>query len=85
MAYQDKFGITDIELEIYLWQKISISWDILDEIDEAKNGLKHPVFLFISDTGGDNHDHIVLTVKGARDLRDWLTAYLHDVGEDETA
>lgn len=84
MAYKDRYGITKIRKDRR--DNLSIGWDnfvnsakTFDLPKNAKNRI--PVFLFTPDMEDtNNHHHIMLNKKQAEILRDWLNAYLKDVG-----
>jgi hypothetical protein len=74
MSYQDKFGVTALAQAGV--DRFDISWDYDD--DPTDKTQRKAVFLVVPKTAASDHEHIELTRQGARDLRDWLTAYLED-------
>lgn len=83
MAYKDRYGST--KLRNGRRDNLSIGWD--NFVNSAKNFAspkyahnRVPVFLFTPDMEDTKqHYHIELNKQQAKDLRDWLTAYLKDV------
>lgn len=83
MAYSDKFGITDFE-QLPGYRPVAtfgISWDIDGDFDRADDrSLRYPCFLIVPDKEKQDHHHVALSRTGAKDLRDWLSAFLKDIG-----
>jgi hypothetical protein len=70
VSFKDPFGITKIRASDR--DNLNISWDF--DTNPKKN---YPVLLYTPDMRDtDNHYHIALSEKQARELRDWLTAFL---------
>lgn len=78
MAYKDKYGITAIEQDADFGSvdTFDISWDRRD--DETDKTQRRAVFLVTPDKTKFDHEHVTLSQKGAKDLLDWLTAFLKD-------
>lgn len=81
MAYKDKYGITAIQQKgrYKSVDTLDISWDC-DDDSESDKSKRYPVFLVIPGKKKMYHEHVSLSRKGAKDLRDWLSAFLKDVG-----
>lgn len=83
MAYRNRYGST--QLRKGQRDNLSIGWD--NFINSAKNFAKSeyahnriPVLLFTPDMKWtQEHYHIALSKHQARELRNWLTAYLKDI------
>ena len=79
MSYKDKYGITPIKKNKI--DNFSINWDYDDNPNDKNQ--RFPVFLFTPDMKDTNtHYHIVLGKNQAKVLRDWLSDYLKDIGEE---
>lgn len=80
--YKDsKYGTTELEVDGrgYPNTEIKISWDYWD--DENDLSQRRATLLIIPNIEEPDHTHIELTRQGAKDLRDWLTEFLVEVGE----
>lgn len=81
MYKDNKFGVTEIGIDMYPDSSMNISWDYLD--DEHDLSQRNATLLVIPDVNKSDHTHIELTRQGAKDLRDWLNDFLNEV-EDES-
>jgi PHP family Zn ribbon phosphoesterase len=85
MSYNDKYGITEVFKRKAgdSFETLSISWDY--ETNEENRNERAAVLLHVPREDNYDHSHIVLNVKQAKTLRDWLDSYIKDLEEHGVA
>jgi hypothetical protein len=79
MSYSDKYGITEVFKRKVgdSFETLSISWDF--ESNEENRKERAAVLLHVPCEDSDDHSHIVLNIKQAKIMRDWLDSYIKDL------
>lgn len=79
MSYNDKYGVTEIfkRKKGKSFETLALSWDFEEKEDNRAE--RAAVFLHVPNTSDDDHSHIMLNVKHAKIVRDWLDAYIKDL------
>ncbi len=77
MSYQDKHGHTVVFKNDR--HQFSVTWDF--DTDPNDKSQRIVDLLYVPDLAKAAHEHIRLAHDEARALRDWLSAFLADIGQ----